>query len=67
MLFDKLDNDFFLDNQEEQTYKSVAIASFLQAHKVEILRAINQAMRDGSDPAEKLERIFEQNLRPKDK
>jgi len=59
ILIDRLENDFFLDEQEEKMFTQYAYASFVEAHESEILAAVNQAVSEGRDPAENVKEIFE--------
>lgn len=66
LLIDNLENDFFLDSQEEYAFSVFAWASFVEAHEKEILRAINQGMREGRDLAEVVKEIFEREAGSKE-
>jgi hypothetical protein len=65
ILTDSLKNDFFLDEQEEKMFTQFAYASFVEAHKSEILAAINQAVAEGSDPTERVKEVFERTTTQK--
>ena len=64
-LIDSLESDFFLDEQEEKQFNRFAYASLVEAHASEIIAAINQAIADGVDPAERVREILGRITTPK--
>lgn len=66
MLTDSLENDFFLDEQEERMFTLFAYSNLVEAHKSEILAAINQAVAEGIDPAKRVKEVFERTTSQKD-
>lgn len=64
-LIDSLESDFFLDEQEEKQFNQFAYASLVEAHASEIIAAINQAIADGVDPAERVREILGRIATPK--
>jgi hypothetical protein len=49
ILFDDLKYDFYLNDHEREQYTNFAMAEFVAINEKEILRAVNQAARDGRD------------------
>lgn len=64
ILVNSLERDFFLDDQEERMFTNFALASFVETHESEILKAINRAIAEGRDPAEMVKEIFERKTKP---
>lgn len=65
ILTDSLENDFFLDEQEEKMFTNFAHASFVETHQREILKAIDRAVAEGSDPADRVKEIFRRKITQK--